>query len=83
MKDNFFWPGFILLAVALSGVISTAIAAAYQHYEWLGTTVLVTALATIAGGLWFLLEIRHVGILEEQWERAQEDQLRQGHARSS
>jgi len=32
MKDNFFWPGLILLAVAVFGVISTAAAAAYRHY---------------------------------------------------
>ena len=30
MKDNLFWPGFILLVVALSGMISTAAAAASQ-----------------------------------------------------
>ena len=29
MKDNFFWPGFILLAVAVFGLISTVTAAAY------------------------------------------------------
>ena len=40
MKDNFFWPGFILLAVAVFGMISTVAAAAYRHYEWLATTVL-------------------------------------------
>ena len=38
MKDNFFWPGLILLAVAVFGLISTAAAAAYRHYEWLATT---------------------------------------------
>ena len=35
MKDNFFWPGLILLVVAMFGLISTAAAAAYRHYEWL------------------------------------------------
>ena len=30
MKDNFFWPGFILLAVAVFGMISTVAAAAYD-----------------------------------------------------
>jgi len=31
MKDNFFWPGLILLAVAVFGMIGTAAAAAYRH----------------------------------------------------
>jgi hypothetical protein len=38
MKDNLFWPGFILLAVALSGVIGALVAAAYRHYEWLASS---------------------------------------------
>src|SRR5258708_38743298 len=52
MKDNFFWPGFILLAVAVFGMISTVAAAAYRHYEWLATTGLVAVLGTVAGALW-------------------------------
>ena len=51
MKDNLFWPGFILLAVALSGMIGTAAVAAYGHYEWLPTTVLVAVLATVASAM--------------------------------
>lgn len=31
MKDNFFWPGFILLGVALCGIIASLAVAAYQH----------------------------------------------------
>jgi hypothetical protein len=31
MKDNFFWPGLILLAVAAFEMISTAVGAAYRH----------------------------------------------------
>ena len=60
MKDNLYWPGFILLAVALSGMISTTAAAAYGHYEWLATTGLVAVLGTIAGALWFVVEHRRV-----------------------
>src|SRR5258708_38523637 len=52
MKDNFFWPGLILLAVAVFGIISTAAAAAYRHYEWLATTLLIARLRTVAGALW-------------------------------
>ena len=69
MKDNLFWPGFILLAVALSGMIGTAAVAAYGHYEWLPTTVLVAVLATVAGALWFLVELRRVARIDEQWLR--------------
>ena len=54
MKDNLLWPGFILLAVAFSGMISTAAVAAYGHYEWLATTVVVAVVGTVAGGLWFV-----------------------------
>jgi uncharacterized membrane protein YcjF (UPF0283 family) len=66
MKDNFFWPGLILLAVALFGMISTAAAAAYRHYEWLATTVLITVLGTVAGALWFVVELRRVARIDEQ-----------------
>ena len=66
MKDNFFWPGFILLAVAVFGMISTVVAAAYRHYEWLATTVLVAVLGTVAGALWLVVEHRRVTRIEEQ-----------------
>src|SRR5258708_10744586 len=66
MKDNFFWPGLILLAVAVFGVISTAAAAAYRHYEWLATTLLVPVLGTVAGALWILVEQRPVTRLAGQ-----------------
>lgn len=71
VKDNFFWPGFILLVVAFSGVVGTVVAAAYQHYEWLATTALVAVLGTVAGALWFVVEMRHVTLIDEQWVRAQ------------
>ena len=67
MKDNLFWPGFILLAVAVFGMISTVAAAAYRHYEWLGTTVLVAVLGTVAGALWLVVEFRRVARIEEQY----------------
>jgi len=67
MKDNLFWPGFILLIVALSGMIGTAVVAAYGHYEWLATTVLVAVLGTVAGALWFVVELRRVARIDEQW----------------
>jgi hypothetical protein len=67
MKDNLFWPGHILLAVAMSGVISTVAAAAYQHYEWLATTVLVTVLGTLNGSLWLVLERRRVLGIDQEW----------------
>ncbi len=67
MKDNFFWPGLILLIVALFGMISTAVAAGYRHYEWLGTTVLIAVLGSVAGALWFVVEHRRVARIEERW----------------
>ena len=67
MKDNLLWPGFILLAVAFSGMISTAAVAAYGHYEWLAMTVLVAVLGTLAGALWFVVEFRRVSRVDEQW----------------
>ena len=33
MKDNFFWPGLVLLVVSMFGLISAAAAAAYRHYN--------------------------------------------------
>lgn len=66
LKDNFFWPGFILLGIALFGMVSTVLVAAYEHYEWIETTVLVSVLATVAGALWFLVEIRHVTHIEKE-----------------
>ncbi len=67
MKDNLYWPGFILLAFAVGGMISTTAAAAYRHYEWLATTVLVAVLGIIAGALWFVVEHRRVARIDEHW----------------
>src|SRR6201987_1372271 len=59
VKDNFFWPGLILLAVATFGLISTAAEAAYRHYEWLSTSVVITVLGVVAGALW-LVKVRRL-----------------------
>ena len=67
MKDNFFWPGIILLAVGVLGMIATVAAAAYQHYEWIATTALVAVLATAEGTLWLIGERRRVMYIEERW----------------
>jgi 4-amino-4-deoxy-L-arabinose transferase-like glycosyltransferase len=69
MKDNFFWPGLILLTVATFGMISTAAAAAYRHYEWLATTVLIAVLGAVAGALWILVEDRRVTRIDERVAR--------------
>lgn len=73
MKDNLFWPGFILLAVAFLGMISTAAAAAYQHHEWLATTVLISVLGIVAGTLWLLVERRRVVRIDDQWRATHPD----------
>jgi hypothetical protein len=83
MKDNLLWPGFILLAVALSGMVSTAAVAAYRHYEWLATTVPIAVLGTVAGALWFLVELRRVARIDEQWLRRICQQFRRQRAASS
>jgi len=73
MKDNFFWPGLILLVVAVFGMISTAVAASYRHYEWLTTTVLI---AVLGGGRRMkrkMVEHRRVARIEEQWYEAHPD----------
>ncbi len=69
MKNNFLWPGLILLAVAVFAMISTAVAAAYQRYEWLATTVLIAVLGTVAGALWFVVEHRRVNRIDERHTR--------------
>jgi len=77
MKDNFFWPGLILLAVSTFGMSCTAAAAAYRRYEWLSTTVLIAVLGAVAGALWIVVENRRVTRIEEQWHAANPDaQLR-------
>ena len=73
LKDNFFWPGLILLAVATFGLISAAAVAAYRHYEWLSTTVLIAVLGAVAGTLWFVMELRRVTGVEAQWRAAHPD----------
>lgn len=70
MKDNFYWPGLVLLVVATLGLIGTAAAAAYRQYEWLSGTALIGVLAAVAGALWFVIENRRVSRLEAQWEGA-------------
>lgn len=75
VKDNFFWPGFILLGVALLGMVSTVLVAAYEHYEWIETTVLISVLGTVAGALWMLVELRHVSAIDAQVAKASADRL--------
>jgi hypothetical protein len=70
VKDNFFWPGLILLVVAMFGLISTAAAAAYRHYEWLCTTVLIAILGAVAGALWIAMEYRRVNQIDAKWDAA-------------
>ena len=81
MKDNFFWPGLILLVVAMFGLISTAAAAAYRHYEWLSTTVLIAVLGAVAGVLWLVMEHRRVTRIEAQWDAAHRGSGRARHSR--
>jgi hypothetical protein len=80
MKDNLFWPGFILLAVGVAGMIGTAAVAAYGRHEWLATTVLVAVLGTVAGALWFVVELRRVARIDEQWHSADADAPPRQHA---
>ncbi|MGA8331446.1 MAG: protein UsfY [Mycobacterium sp.] len=75
MKDNFMWPGLILLAVSALGMISLAVAAAYRHYEWLTTTALIAVLGAFAGVLWIVVEHRRVTLIEQQWHAAHPDAL--------
>ena len=70
MKDNFFWPGLILLVVAMLGLINTAVAAAYRHCEWLSSTLLIAVLGAVAGALWFVMEHRRVTRIDAQWDAA-------------
>jgi hypothetical protein len=80
MKDNLFWPGLILLIVGVAGMISTAAVAAYGRHEWLPTTVLVAVLGTVAGALWFVVELRRVSRIDEQWQGADADAAPRQHA---
>jgi hypothetical protein len=82
MKDNFFWPGLILLLVAVLGMISTAAVAGYGHYEWLPTTTLISVLGVAAGALWFVVENRRVTRIEQQWYSAHPDLPRRHVARN-
>lgn len=70
VKDNFFWPGLILVVVAMFGLISTAAVAAYRHYEWLPATVLIAVLGAVAGALWIAVEYRRVSRIDAQWDAA-------------
>ncbi|MGV0786038.1 protein UsfY [Mycolicibacterium sp. XJ2] len=70
MKDNFYWPGLVLLLVATFGLIGTTAAAAYGQYEWLSGTVLISVLGAVAGALWFVIENRRVSRIEAKWDRA-------------
>lgn len=68
VKDNFFWPGLILLIVATFGLISTAAEAAYRHYEWLAATALIAVLGAVAGALWIVMELRRVRRIDARWD---------------
>ena len=68
MKDNFYWPGLILLAVSAAGMMATVAVAAYGHYEWIYSTVLIAVLGAVAGAMWIVVENRRVVRLEKLWE---------------
>lgn len=67
MKDNLFWPGLILLALGVLGMIGTVAAAAYQHHEWIVTTTFIAVIATVAGATSLVVERRRVLRTEERW----------------
>lgn len=67
VKDNFYWPGLILLVVAAFGLTGVVVATAYRRYEWVSTMVLIAVLGAIAATLWFVLENRRVMRIEDQW----------------
>ena len=74
MKDTYFWPGLLLLAIGVIGMIGTVAAAAYRHHEWIATTALVAGIATVAGALWLIVERRRVIRNEERWLADHPDQ---------
>ncbi|WP_319445209.1 MULTISPECIES: protein UsfY [unclassified Mycobacterium] len=78
MKDNFLWPGLVLTVVAMLGLIGTAVAAAYRHFEWLATTLLIAALGAIAGALWLVMEHRRVARIEAQWDATHHESRTRG-----
>jgi hypothetical protein len=73
MKDNFYWPGLLLLALGVLGMIGTVAAAAYGHHEFIAITGLVAACATLAGAAWMVFERRRVRRIEERWYAAHPD----------
>lgn len=73
MKDNFFWPGLILLAVATLGAITAVAAAAYGRHEWIVTTALIAVLGVIAGAMWFVVEHRRIRLIDQQRLAARRD----------
>jgi hypothetical protein len=75
MKDNLYWPGFILLAVGVLGMIGTVAAAAYRHHEFIAATGLVAAIATLGGAVSLLAERRRVLRIEQRWLAEHPDAL--------
>lgn len=61
------WPGLILAAVAVAGLICTVVVAAYGYHDWVATTAVIAALAAVAAALWFVVELRHVTHIEQRW----------------
>lgn len=68
MIDNYFWPGFFLLAMGLMALIGCVAAVAYQRHDLLGTVALVALVAVAAGSLWITLEHRRVRRIEARWK---------------
>lgn len=67
MKDNFYWPGLILLAVSAAAIVATIAVAAYERFDWIYSTVLIAVLGAVAGAMWIVVENRRVLRLEERW----------------
>jgi hypothetical protein len=67
MIDTLWFPGLLLIAVGIIGLVGIVASAAYGNTEWVLPLALVTGAVVTAGGGLIFLEHRRVNRIEQLW----------------
>ena len=68
MVDTYSWPGFLLLATGIVGLIAGIAAAAYQRHDLLTTMAPLAFVTLVAGSAWIAVENRRPQRIELLWQ---------------
>jgi hypothetical protein len=80
MIDTLWFPGLVLIAVGIIGLVGIVASAAYGNTEWVLPLALVSCAAVTAGGGLIALEHRRVNRIERRWQAEHPDPDSHRHA---